>query len=58
MSRKKVTQSLKKIKVGYSITFDINEILNKYLTDNYLYNKSNYIESLIIKDLKEKGIIQ
>lgn len=58
MGRKSVSNSKKKVKVGYSISSEINDILNVYLSDNYIYNKSNYIESLIIKDLKERDVLK
>ena len=58
MGRKTKSKELRKVKVGFSITFEINKHLDKYLNDNYIFNKSNYIESLIIRDLKEKEIIK
>lgn len=58
MGRKSVSDKKRKVKVGYSISNEINDILNEYLSSNYIFNKSNYIESLVIKDLKEKGILK
>jgi hypothetical protein len=40
-----------------TLTIDENivEILEKYLEDNNIKNKSKYIESLIRKDMQERG---
>jgi len=54
MSRNKIPENEKKIKIGATINPNLNKKLDNYLKENNIYNKSQYIENLIIKDLSEK----
>ena len=53
--RNKIPDDKKKEKMTLTIDENISEILDKYLEDNDIKNKSKYIESLIRKDMKERG---
>jgi metal-responsive CopG/Arc/MetJ family transcriptional regulator len=54
MARQKLDEEDKR--KNFSITMDekLNELLEKYLTEKGV-NKSKYIESLVKKDMTEKG---
>ena len=53
--RHKIPENNKK--KSFSITIDENiiEIFDKFITDKNIKNKSKYIESLIRKDMEERG---
>ncbi len=53
--RNKIPDEKKKEKMTLTIDENIAEILEKYLEDNNIKNKSKYIESLIRKDMQERG---
>ena len=53
--RNKIPDDKKKEKMTLTIDENISEILDKYLEDNNIKNKSKYIESLIRKDMLERG---
>jgi metal-responsive CopG/Arc/MetJ family transcriptional regulator len=53
--RNKIPDEMKKEKMTLTIDENIVEILEKYLEDNNIKNKSKYIESLIRKDMQERG---
>jgi metal-responsive CopG/Arc/MetJ family transcriptional regulator len=53
--RNKIPDEKKKEKMTLTIDENIVEILDKYLKDNDIKNKSKYIESLIRKDMQSRG---
>jgi len=53
--RNKIPDEKKKEKMTLTIDENIAEILEKYIEDNNIKNKSKYIESLIRKDMQERG---
>jgi hypothetical protein len=53
--RNKIPDEKKKEKMTLTIDENIVEILEKYLEDNNIKNKSKYIESLIRKDMQDRG---
>lgn len=53
--RNKIPDEKKKEKMTLTIDENIVEIFEKYLEDNNIKNKSKYIESLIRRDMKERG---
>ncbi len=53
--RNKIPDEKKKEKMTLTIDENIAEILEKYLDDNNIKNKSKYIESLIRKDMRDRG---
>ena len=46
---------MKKIKIGISLNPFLIEKMNKFLEKNKLFNRSKYIENLIIKNLNENN---
>lgn len=55
MSRKLLPKNMKKIKIGISLNPFLIEKMNKFLEKNKLFNRSKYIENLIIKNLNENN---
>lgn len=53
--RNKIPDEKKKEKMTLTIDENIVEIFEKYLEDNNIKNKSKYIESLIRRDMEERG---
>ena len=53
MSRTKIPANKKRVKLNATIDSEIFKILNDYLVDSEIYNKSKYIELLIVNDLKK-----
>lgn len=51
----KLPENKKKDKFTITINEKLDNILNSFLKENDLYNKSKYIESLIYKDMEFKG---
>ena len=58
MARTKIPEDKKKIKIGGTIDPDLNKILDDYLKKENIYNKSQYLEKLILDDLIKKGFIE
>jgi len=54
MPRKKIPDELKRKNMNVTIDCDLFKLLNKYMEENKIYNKSKYVENLIIQDLKNK----
>jgi len=52
--RHKIPDDKKKDKFSVTIDEKLNELLNKFIEERG-YNRSRYIESLIEKDMSEKG---
>jgi metal-responsive CopG/Arc/MetJ family transcriptional regulator len=52
--RHKIPDDKKKDKFSITIDEKLNELLNKFIEEKG-YNRSRYIESLIEKDMLEKG---
>ena len=52
--RHKIPDDKKKDKFSVTIDEKLNELLNKFIEEKG-YNRSRYIESLIEKDMSEKG---
>lgn len=52
--RHRIPDDKKKEKMTLTIDGKISELLDKYLTDKEISNKSKYIESLIRKDMESK----
>ena len=55
MSRQKLSEENKKKEFSISINEKLNTILEEYLINKGITNKSKYIESLVKKDLKDRG---
>ena len=55
--RHKIPENKKKVKFAISIDEELSIILEKYLIDNKIKNKSRYIENLVRRNIEEKGII-
>ncbi len=53
--RHKIPDDKKKVKTAVSIDDKLLEMLDNYIEDNNISNKSKYIESLIRKDMEERG---
>jgi len=53
--RHKIPDDKKKVKTAVSIDDKLLKILDKYIEDNDISNKSKYIENLIRKDMEERG---
>ncbi len=52
--RHKIPDDKKKDKFSVTIDKKLNDLLEKFLEENE-HNRSRYIESLIEKDMKERG---
>ncbi len=48
-------KKIAKVKTAVSIDDKLLEMLDKYIEDNDISNKSKYIENLIRKDMEERG---
>lgn len=53
--RKKVPNDKKKQDISISLDKELFSILDEYLTENDISNRSKYIENLIRKDFEKKG---
>jgi metal-responsive CopG/Arc/MetJ family transcriptional regulator len=53
--RHKIPDDMKKEKMTLTIDEKVVELFDKYLEDNEITNKSKYIESLIRKDMEDRG---
>ena len=53
--RHKIPDDKKKVKTAVSIDNKLLEMLETYLDDNDISNKSKYIENLVRKDMEERG---
>ena len=53
--RHKISEEDKKKKFTITVDEKLNDILDKYMDDNNIKNKSKYIESLVRKDMEDKG---
>lgn len=53
--RHKIPDEKKKKSFSFTIDDELLNILDKYLDENKIKNKSKYIESLIRKDMTERG---
>lgn len=54
--RKKIPDELKKEKFTISIDERLYDMLDKFLEENKHPNRSRYIESLIERDMKKRGV--
>jgi len=55
MIRQKLNEEDKRKNFSITMNEKLNELLEKYLSDKGV-NKSKYIESLVKKDMKDKGV--
>lgn len=55
MARQKLTEDKKKKEFSITMNEKLNDILEKYMVDNGMSNKSKYIEDLVKKDLENRG---
>lgn len=53
--RHKISDEEKKKKFSITIDERLSLMLDKYMKDNNIKNKSTYIESLVRKDMMNKG---
>lgn len=53
--RSKLPEDKKKVNTRLTIDKDLNLILEEYLEENQITNKSKYIENLIREDFEKKG---
>jgi hypothetical protein len=51
MTRARLPENKKRVKLNTSIDVEINKLFNEFLEENEIYNKSKYLEELIRKDL-------
>jgi len=54
--RHKLPEDKRKSRSAITIDKELSELLNKYLKDYNITNKSKYIESLIREDMLGKGL--
>jgi len=54
MVRRKLLDSEKKSKIGFTINAELDDIMVDYLKENDI-NPSKYIENLIEEDMKKRG---
>lgn len=54
MSRNKLSEDDKKPKISITLNKDLDIIMENYIKENKL-KRSNYIENLIIEDMKKRG---
>ena len=54
--RHKIPEEKKKDKFTITIDEKLAEMMNKFLEDKDISNKSKYIEDLIRKDMEQKGL--
>jgi len=55
MSRSKLPEEKKKSKISISVDKELSKVLEEFLEDKNV-NRSKYIESLIKKDIEERGL--
>jgi len=55
MSRQKLPEKDKRKEFSITINEELNEILEKYMIEKNISNKSKYIEKLVTEDLKNNG---
>jgi metal-responsive CopG/Arc/MetJ family transcriptional regulator len=53
--RHKIPEDKKKVNVNVTIDTQLNQILEEYMEENEISNKSKYIEKLIREDFERKG---
>lgn len=53
--RKKITEDKKKVDIGVTIDTKLFDIMNEYLEENNISNRSKYVENLIREDFERKG---
>jgi metal-responsive CopG/Arc/MetJ family transcriptional regulator len=53
--RKKMSDNKKRVDIGVTIDKELFSILEEYLIDNNISNRSKYIEKLIREDFERKG---
>jgi metal-responsive CopG/Arc/MetJ family transcriptional regulator len=53
--RHKIPEDKKKVNVNLTIDTLLNQILEEYMEENEISNKSKYIEKLIREDFERKG---
>jgi len=53
--RKKVPDDKKRVDVGITIDTQLFELLEEYLSENDISNRSKYIEKLIREDFEKRG---
>jgi len=55
MARKKLSEEDKKKEFSISVNEELFELMEKYILDNDIKNRSKYIEHLVRKDMKNRG---
>ena len=55
MARKKLSEKEKKKEFSISINEELFELMEKYMVDNSIKNRSKYIEYLVRMDMKKRG---
>jgi len=53
--RHKLSEDKKKDKTAVTIDEKLSELLDKYLSEKKILNKSKYIENLIREDMENRG---
>jgi len=53
--RKKISEDKKRINARITIDTQLFELLEEYLVDNDISNRSKYIEKLIREDFEKRG---
>ena len=54
--RYKIPDDRKKAKMTVTVDNNLIKLMDKYLDENNIKNISKYVESLVRKDLEQKGI--
>lgn len=55
MSRKKLLETDKKKEFSISVNIELLKLMEKYMIDNNIKNRSKYIEYLVREDMKSRG---
>jgi metal-responsive CopG/Arc/MetJ family transcriptional regulator len=55
MSRKKLTEKEKKQDFSISVNEELYNLMEEYMVDNNIKNRSKYIEHLVREDMKSRG---
>lgn len=55
MARKKLSEKDKKKEFSISVNEELYELMEQYMIDNNIKNRSRYIEKLVREDMKNRG---
>jgi len=55
MTRKKLSEQEKKKEFSISINKELYSLMEKYMIENNVKNRSKYVEHLVRKDMEKRG---